>query len=89
MNTSIIHWYSTVRGVLSLEGNPARIYRAEDAGTKRASREDEPDYNGEGPEYASTCQDTQDVLGWALSTTTYVINRSPSVPLEGDSPQKV
>ena len=28
---------------------------------------------------------------WAelLSTTTYVINRSPSVPLEGDSPQKV
>ena len=25
----------------------------------------------------------------ALSTTTYVINRSPSVPLEGDSPQKV
>ena len=25
----------------------------------------------------------------ALSTTTYVINRSPSVPLDGDSPQKV
>ena len=26
-----------VRRVLSLKGNPARIYRAEDAGTKRAS----------------------------------------------------
>ena len=25
----------------------------------------------------------------ALSTATYVINRSPSVPLDGDSPQKV
>ena len=25
----------------------------------------------------------------ALSTTTYVINRSPSVPLDGDTPQKV
>ena len=31
--------------------------------TKRASREDEPDHNGEGSEYASTCQATQDVLG--------------------------
>ena len=38
-------------------------HRTEDAGTKRASREDEPDYNGEGPEYASTWQVTQDVLG--------------------------
>ena len=25
----------------------------------------------------------------ALTTATYVINRSPSVPLEGDSPQKI
>ena len=49
-----------VRGVLPLEGNPARIYRAEDVGTKRTSREDEPDHNGEGPEYASTCQVTQE-----------------------------
>ena len=38
-----------------LEGNPARIYRAEDAGTKRASREDEPDHHGEGPKYVGTC----------------------------------
>ena len=52
-----------VRRVLSLKGNPARIYRAENAETKRASREDEPDHNGKGPEYARTCQATQDVLG--------------------------
>ena len=44
-----------VQGVLLLEGNPTRIYRAEDTGTKRASQEDEPDHHGESPKHASTC----------------------------------
>ena len=49
---------------LSHNGHATTRHRAEYTGTKRAGWEDEPNHNGEGPEYASTCKVTQEVLGW-------------------------
>ena len=39
--------------------------------------------------YAGTCEIAKDLLGRALMTTVYVINRSRSVPLESDIPQRI
>ena len=46
-----------------LEGNPARIHRAEDARAKQTRRMNDPDDYEESPKHASTYKVTQDILG--------------------------
>ena len=52
-----------LRSIASLRSIADRIDRAEDTGSKRASRKDELNHNGESLRHASTYQVTQDVLG--------------------------
>ena len=54
------------------------------------SREDEPDHHGASSEYMlAHAKLSNTFCVEALMTMTYVIDRSPATPLDGDTPQRV
>ena len=75
--------------LVSVDGNPTQRHRAEDARIEWNGQEDEPDGNGESQSMLAHAKLSKTFWAEALTTTTYVINRSPLAPLDGDVPQRV
>ena len=71
---------------MSLEGNPARIYRAEDTELNGLAERMNRTIMERVRSMLALAKLPKKFWAEALSTATYVINRSPSVPLEGDMP---
>ena len=59
----------------AVEGNPGRLYRAEDVGAKRAGRMDETDRDGESLEHVGICKTTQYILGQGTDDDGLWINK--------------
>ena len=81
--------WEVVRGILPIEGNPTCIYYTKDAEAKRTGRKDEPNLMERVRSMLAHAKLPKMFWAETLMPATYVINISPSAPLDEDTLQGI